>query len=177
MRVFLTGISFLILLGCSQKIVSYINTSATFDQFQTYRIVSPRLNNQANESALAYKHLVSNIEKAMTKRDYQKSSIVPDLTLRYELTASTNVETTTTRSPIYPVYRIDSRTIHQAIILLELTDQNKKLVWQGSYDLKQEKNEKKIEKVIEKAIEKIFTTYPYRALEKHPDPTLTNLKK
>lgn len=164
--------------ACSQKIVSYSNPKSNYQSFETYRIINPRIDNKpGNETFPAYEVIKENIINEMSKRGYEQSSVAPDLILRYDLASSTRVETTTSQSFFYPVYRINSRTIHEGILLLELHDQNKKLVWQGSYNLNQEKKEKRVKKVIENAIGRIFTSYPYRALQKDPDPSLTEFKK
>lgn len=174
----LSFVLIVLIAGCSQKVVSYTNPKSSYQSFETYRIVNPKLDNKlSNESSIAYEQIKKNITNEMSRRDYEISSVAPDLILRYELASSTRVQTTTSQSLIYPSYRIDSRTIHEGVLLLELLDQNKKLVWQGSYDLNQEKKEKRVIKVIDNAVARIFTTFPYRALQKAPDPTLTELKK
>ena len=102
----------------------------------------------------------------MNRRGYQTSNVNPDLTLRYEVTSNTRVEINSNQvNPyFYQPFPVTTRTIYQSTLLLELFDSNNKLVWQGSYDLKQEKKEKKVSKAINRAIGYIFTTYPYRAL-------------
>lgn len=169
---------FVFIAGCSQKIVSYTNSKATFQKFETYRLISPKIDNKVGtETSLGYKMIRENIIAEMSRRGYTESMVAPSLILRYELASSTRVETSVNQSFFYPTYQINSRTIHEGILLLELHDQNKKLVWQGSYDLNQEKKEKRIRKVIENAVGRIFTSYPYRASQKDPDPTLTEFKK
>jgi len=174
-----TGIIVLIMLtGCSQRIITYLNPKANFQTFETYRLVSPKLNNKASDAtAGVYTMVKENITKEMTKRDYLPSSVSPDLTLRYELSSSTRVETSTSQSFYYPAFQVNTRTIHEAVLLFELFDQNNKLVWQGSYDLNQERKEKRVRKVIQNAVARIFTTYPYKALQKSPDISLQEFKK
>ena len=172
------SIILIFLIGCSQKVVSYTNPKSKYDRFETYRMVSPKLNNRSSDdTSLAYELIKENISSEMTRRDYLHSTVAPDLTLRYEIASSTRVETNTSQSPFFPTFQINSRTIHEGVLLFELYDQNKKLVWQGSYDLNRERKEKKMTKVIENAIGRIFTTYPYRALQNAPDNTLTEFKK
>ena len=174
----LSFVLIVLIASCSQKVVSYTNPKSSYQSFETYRIINPKLDNKlSSESSIAYEQIKKNISNEMARRGYEISSVTPDLILRFELASSTRVQTTTSQSLMYPVYRINSRTIHEGVLLLELLDQNKKLVWQGSYDLNQEKKEKRVIKVIENAVARIFTTYPYRALQKAPDPSLTELKK
>jgi len=178
MNKWISLILLVILSGCSQRIISFNNPKSKYQSFETYRIVNPKLKNRpSDETTLVYDLIVEKITSEMNKRDYTKSAVAPDLTFRYELTSSTRVETTTTQSLYFPAIQVNSRTIHEAVLLFELFDQNKKLVWQGSYDLNQERRERRIRKVIENAVGRIFTTYPYRALQKNPDPSLTEYKQ
>lgn len=168
-----TCFSLVLVLGCSSKLVSYNNPKSNYKSFETYRIVNPKLGNKSpDETKGTYNMIEANIAKEMTKRNYTQSTIQPDLILRYELTSSTRVENTTNQATFRPTW-IKTKTIHEAILLLELTDKNRKLVWQGSYDLKNERSEKRIIKVIDNAISKIFTTYPYEALRANPNEALT----
>ncbi len=171
----------IIALGCNPKVVSYLNPKAKFGEFETYRIVSAKLEskNVSPDNTLILDLIKENIHKQMQTRSYEQSNISPDLTLRYEITSSTRVENRNNQTNpfYYPQYQINSRTIYESVLLLELLDTNQKLVWQGSYDLRQEKKEKKASRAIEKAVGYIFTTYPYRALSKNADEALKSLEK
>ncbi|WP_462249439.1 DUF4136 domain-containing protein [Ekhidna sp.] len=168
----------LILSSCSPKIVSYINSKAKFNQFESYRLVSAKADskNLTPENTLVLDLIKSNIHKEMERRSYVISNISPDLTLRYDVASSTRVETdnNTVVGPFYTPPT--SRTIYESVLLVEMFDQNKKLVWQGSYDLGQQRKEKKVARAIEKAVGYIFTTYPYRAKSKEVDESLKTLE-
>ncbi|WP_370086728.1 DUF4136 domain-containing protein [Ekhidna sp.] len=167
--------------GCNPKVVSYINPKAKFVEFETYRIVSAKLEskNVTPDNTMILDLIKQNIHKQMKVRSYEQSNITPDLTLRYEITSSTRVENRSNQVNPYSFtpYQINSRTIYESVLLLELLDSKEKLVWQGSYDLSQEKKEKKMARAIEKAVGYIFTTYPYRALTKDPDEALKTIEK
>lgn len=168
------------LLCCSPKVVSYLNDKAAFKNYETYRIVSAKIEsrNVTPDNTLIFDLIKENIQNQMEKRAYKLSNISPDLTLRYEITSSTRVETNTNNpSPFYPSFRINSRTIYESILLIELLDQNKKLVWQGSFDLSQERKEKKASRAIEKAVGYIFTTFPYKALSSNQFDELKTIEK
>ncbi|MEP5104054.1 MAG: DUF4136 domain-containing protein [Ekhidna sp.] len=168
------------LLCCSPKVVSYVNEKAAFKNYETFRIVSAKAEstNVTPENTQIFDLIKENILNQMERREYQLSNISPDLTLRYEVTSSARVETNTNRpSAFYPSYRIYSRTIYESIILIELINENKKLVWQGSYDLRQEKKEKKASRAIEKAVGHIFTTFPYKARSNQTFDELKTLEK
>ncbi|WP_420318860.1 DUF4136 domain-containing protein [Ekhidna sp.] len=176
MKNWTTIIVLLVLSGCAPKVISYLNENSKFETFESYRIVSAKAESK-NVNAMntqIFDLIKENITKEMEKRSFINSNVSPDLILRYEVTSSARTESNSTRDPFYPVYRINSRTIYESIILLELLDKNKKLVWQGSFDLRQERKEKKASKAIEKAIGYIFTSFPYRALSDQPDESLKN---
>lgn len=171
----------LMLVGCSPKIVSYVNDKASFKEFETYHLVSAKAvsNNVAPENTLIFDLIKDNILQQMDRRDYKQSNVSPDMVLRYEITSSARVERNNTGDPrlFNRPFQLNSRTIYESIILLELLDANKKLIWQGSYDLKRQKKEKKASKAIEKAIGYIFTTYPYKALSGKEHEELKQLIK
>lgn len=167
-----------ILASCSPKTVSYVNTKARFGDYETYRIVTAKAESEnldaSNNQVLDM--IKANIREQMKLRDYVESNIDPDLVLRYEITSSTRTETRSSSTYLYTP-RLDIRTIHESILLLELLNRNNKLVWQGSYDLKQEKKEQKTSRAIKNGIGYIFTTYPYRAKTRQPDEALTTFEK
>jgi len=167
------------LFGCSNRIVSYINPNSAFKSFATYRMVNPKLDNSqlANNLNPVFHTIKSAISEEMSKRGYELSAAAPDLTLRYELASATRVQTNMNQDPFSPFSRVTSTTIHEAVLLLELYAINKKLIWQGSYDLRQERKEKNIVRVLNDAVAKIFTSYPYRANNAQPDLSLTAFKK
>lgn len=165
--------------GCNSRIVSFVNPKANFKSFATYRMVSPKLDRSeiVDDTNPVFLAIKEEIQQEMSRRNYSRSSVSPDLTLRYEVTSSSRVQTDSRQDPFSPFVQMNSRTIHEGVLLLELYDANKKLVWQGSYDLRQERKEKKLQKVIENSVSRIFTTYPYKALTSKPDLELTEVQK
>jgi len=171
--------------ACSPKVVSFVNEKAGFHQFETYRLVSAKSEpkNFTPENTQIFDLIRENIHTQMQRRGYEKSSITPDLTLRYEVTSNTRVEINNNTqfnpyyNPYYPAFPVTSRTIYESVLLLELFDNNNKLVWQGSYDLRQERKEKRIVKAIERAVGYIFTSYPYRARSAEVDESLKTIEK
>jgi hypothetical protein len=174
-----------LLLSCSPKVISYLDSDADFKNFNSFRIVSVKLDGRkvAPESIKMFDDIKLEIMNQMLDRSYVQSNISPDLTLRYELSSSTrstgNTNNNNFNNPIGypPSYSVTNSTIHESIILLELYDAKKKLIWQGSYDLKNEKKEQKTTKVIKNAIDQIFTTYPYKSGRNTIYQELTNKKK
>lgn len=172
------------LFSCSPKVISYLDSDANFANFNSFRIVSAKLEGRKveAESMKMFNEIKLEIVNQMLDRSYSQSNITPDLTLRYELNSSTRSmqsnDNNDFNNPIgYPNFSPTRRTIYESIILLEIYDANKKLVWQGSYDLKNEKKEQKASKVIKNAIEQIFTTYPYVAGNREIQQELTSTKK
>lgn len=169
---------FLAFSACTPRIVSYVNPKAKFAQFETYRIVTTKAVSKVvnAENTLVLDLIKESIQNEMTRRSYEISSITPDLTLRYELTSSTRVENNTNQIGPYYQPQVNTRTIYESVLLIELYNQKKKLVWQGSYDLGQQRKEKKASKAIEKGVGHIFTTYPYRAKSSEVDESLQTLQ-
>ena len=179
MNKYLIALAIVPLFGCSSKVVSYVNSKSNFKSFATYRMVNPKVDKSqlADDSNLVFQTIKSAISEEMSKRSYKPSAVSPDLTLRYELASTTRVQTNAVRDPFNPFSQFTSNTIHEAVLLLELYDIKKKLIWQGSYDLRQERREKRMTKVINNAVAKIFTSYPYKANDHRPDPSLMEFKK
>ena len=167
--------------ACNPRVISFVNSKAKFGSYETYRLVSAKTESQnvKPENNQIFDLIKQNIHDQMEKRDYKLSNISPDLTLRYEVSSNTRVEinNATQTNPYYLQQPVTSRTIYQSILLLELYDTRNKLVWQGSYDLKQEKKEKKVAQTIERAVNYIYTSYPYRAKSSRMDESLKTFDK
>lgn len=165
--------------SCSPKVVSYLNPKSKFGRYETYRIVTTKAESKIvhPENTLIFDLIRENIQSEMDKRSYKLSNVSPDLTLRYEVTSSTRTETNTNQSSLYFNPQVSSRVIYESVLIVELLNQNKKLVWQGSFDLSQQRREKKISAAIQKAVGHIFTTYPYRALTTREDESLKTFER
>lgn len=164
--------------ACSPKVVNYLNPRARFETFETYHLVNAKIGNR--ELASETTHLLSVVESRIhhqmqERRGYLLSRANPDLIIRYELVSSTNVQVAN-NSGFYNLPTNSVQVIYESVILLELYHK-KKLVWQGSYDMKQTNKEERNEKSINKAVDLIFTTYPYKALSGLPDSSLASTKK
>ena len=171
---------FLLAFGCSPRIVTYVNERAGFNTFESYRLVSSQLEskNVSPENTQIFDMIKENIHYQMGRRNYKSSNISPDLLLRYEITSNTRVETSTVQDPFFITPpQVNSRMIYESVLLLELYNQNQKLVWQGSYDLRQQRKEKRTSRAIKKAIGYIFTTYPYQALSDDVVDELKTIEK
>ena len=176
-RLFILIISFLI--SCSPNVVTFTNPKARFQNFSSYRIVNVKIGKRKlpPEATELLGDIESRIKMEMEeRRNYVSSNIDPDLILRYELVSNTRTDQSNTRNSIFFDPSFNTRVVYESVILIELLE-NKRLVWQGSYDLTQSRREARNENTINKAISLIFTTYPYKAGEARPDPTLTSKKK
>jgi len=166
------------LISCNPKVVTYTNPKARFQNFSSYQIVNVKIGKRKlpPEATELLGFIESQIKLEMEeRRNYAPSNIDPDLVLRYELVSNTRTERNTNNSIFYSP-SFSSNVIYESVILIELLN-NKRLVWQGSYDLTQSRRETKNENAVKKAIGFIFTTYPYLAGKAVPDPTLTTKKK
>lgn len=172
---------FLILLfiasSCAPRAITYLNEEVKFQNFNTYRILNTKLDrtNLSKEGRAILDLLEASIREEMSERGYQESNLAPDLILRYEIATNRHTGSNNNTSPF--TRNVSTRVYMQSIILLDLTDANrKKMFWQSSYDLKQQQKELKKEYATEDAVSEIFYSFPYRAGKKTPDSELSDWK-
>ena len=138
-NIFLVGV----LCSCSTaKVITYTHASATFDQYQTYRI-KPHTEVEAlsRKGHETFQQLDTTIAGQMTSRGYQ-TNLDPDLVIQYEI--STGLSQNTPNQSYdrysygwyYPDYNYQSQEQDvEAMIEIEMIDTNtKKTVWTGSAD-------------------------------------------
>lgn len=158
--------------GCSTpKVVKYLDSDLDFSQYQTYRLINYKSEDKSyDEEGLAlFMQIEEAINNNMQEKGYEPTSKA-DLVARYEIVSTTATENNRGYDPYgynrsyYDPYRTwNNRKYIEGVILIELRDKKrKKLVWQGSLDLKYAKKEEPKE-TLTKAINHIFDTYPYRA--------------
>ncbi|MCP4459241.1 MAG: DUF4136 domain-containing protein [Cytophagales bacterium] len=169
----------LVATSCAPKAITYLNEEATFQNFNTFRILNTKLDrtNLSKEGRDILDLIELSIRENMIDRGYQESNLSPDLILRYDISTNrrSNSNNNTNASPFTPT--VSSSTYFESIILLDLTDaQKKKMFWQSSYDLKQQTKVLKKEQATEDAISEIFYSYPYRASQKKVDDQLADWK-
>ncbi len=165
--------------SCTPKIVHYLNDEAKFKDLNTYRLVNIKIDKDNLSAAAAQflNQIESRIHYQMeNKRSYEASNINPDLILRYEFISNTNAQFTQTNNLFFQFPSNNFQIIYESVILLELL-QNNKLVWQGSFDMRQSGRKEKINQRINNAIDWIFTTYPHQAGNSEIDPNLTRINK
>ena len=174
MRLYLL-IFIVLVVGCSPKVVRFVNDDSSFDQYGTYLVVNYKTNNaELSKDGL---ELLNNIEmqlqEQLDRRGYEAVSTKPDILLRYEFISNNNSRSNINSNPYDPFVTVNTRTFRESILLFELTDRKtKKLIWQASIDLKQQHKPKKKREELNKAIAALFNTYPYRALTAKPDHSI-----
>lgn len=161
----------------SPKVVRFVNDELDFSQYQTFRLINYKSDDKSYdaEGLAFFTHVEEAIVQNMTGKGYEKAPKA-DLTARYEIVSTTITETNRNydpyrynRSLYYPTsnpWNDIKRT--EAVILIELRDRKqKKLVWQGSLDLRySKKTDPKV--TLTESIDRIFTTYPYQAGSNEP---------
>lgn len=171
----LTKYLFIILLllqACnSSKVVKYLNNELDYSQYKTYRLINYKSDDKSyDQEGLTFFTQVENaINQNMTDKGYTNSE-KPDLIARYEIVSTTTVENNVNnrdpygyRNRYYAPTNWNNVKNVEGVILIELRDRKqKKLVWQGSLDLKYSKREEAHE-TLSKSINSIFTSYPYQA--------------
>lgn len=162
----LKSCSLIFLMGCSSQLTSYLNSDASFQEFNTYLTV--------NTDQILYGDIIQeSIIQEMDRREYQKSSIEPDLKVHYITGSSTTTNIDQTSNP-FNIYQTipTSRNTHEAFLIITMLDSRDKLVWQASLPLRKPKKKETQEEVIKQIVSNIFNDYTYRSGSKIPDPTL-----
>lgn len=164
-----------LLSGCGSPVVRYLNERADFSSFESYQLVNVKINKRqlSAQTTELLGILEGRVRYHMEDlRNYQPTELAPDLVLRYELVSATSTPTNVNPGTPFTPPTLNTQVLYESVVLLELYHQ-KKLVWQGSYDLKQHRKAAKNERVIKDAVDRIFTSYPYRARSGSADPSLT----
>lgn len=178
MRISISFVICMLIAGCQPKIVHYLNERAPIQSFESYSLVNVKTDNKevSKETRSILEMIGTSIKAEMeNKRFYVSSNINPDLILRYEIVSSTSTQTRNNNNLFNPFSTFSTQAIYQSILLLQLYH-DKKLIWQGSYDLNQSRRDERNERLFEKAIQRIFTTYPYKAKSNKVDEALTSVK-
>ncbi|WP_422358707.1 DUF4136 domain-containing protein [Reichenbachiella sp.] len=149
------------------KVVKFLNSELDYSQYHSYRLINYKSDDKsfAAEGMAFYDEIENGIKQNMAAKGYQAADR-PDLIARYEIVSTTATETDNRNYDPYGYnYYIPPTTkkYTQGIVLIELRDRKqKKLVWQGSLDLKYTmKGEAKL--TLLEAINRIFESYPYEA--------------
>lgn len=162
-------------IACSPKVVRFVNDDSKFDQYGTYLVVNYKVNNAelSKEGLELLNNIEMRLQEQLDRRGYEAVSSKPDIILRYEFISNNNSRSSVNSNPYDPFVTVNTRTFRESILLFELTDRKtKKLIWQASIDLKQQHKASKKQEELEKAIVALFNTYPYRALNANPDPSI-----
>lgn len=174
----------MLLASCSaSNVIQYLDEEANFKGYHSFKIINYKNENKqySSEGNAFVDSIEFYIGYQMKHRAYE-SAAKPDLMVRYELISGVESETDynnsnyyggrTYYSPFYdPYYNGPRSSRHiEGILLLEIKERKtKKLVWQGSLDLKYSKRKKDSNLgLMEDAITEIFETYPYMAGRSEP---------
>jgi hypothetical protein len=168
-----------ILAACSaSKVVIYLDEESNFKNYHTFTIVNYKNENKeySTEGNAFVDSVEFYIDNEMKLKGYKEES-KSDLLVRYELISGVESEADYSNSnyyggrpyyiPFYDPYYYGPRASRhiEGILLLEIKGRkSKKLVWQGSMDLKYSKKKKDSNLgLMHDAIAQIFETYPYQA--------------
>lgn len=169
---------FFLLVGCSPKVVHYVNSSAPFSKYASFVTVNYKVNQTelSNEGRVIFDQIASKINDQMNKRGYVRNQSNPDMIVRFELISNqvtqSDINTTSFYSPIPRTY-ITTRTFLESALLIEINDrETKKLIWQASVDLKKYSKKDETEAILQEAIKQLYNTYPYKAGSNTPDESL-----
>ena len=166
-------------IGCSTpQVITFYNEKADFASYNSFRVVNPTSEKDdfSKEARETLDQLESAIINQMEKRGYHMSHRA-DLIVYYRILIDQQTDYRVDNYPSrydyysgYSYYRVRKDQYDQGTMLIELKDaENRKLVWQGTLDLKI-KNRSKISKdeIVEQTIAMIFERYPFLAGKAEP---------
>ena len=164
-----------VIVGCtSPKVVSVYNDNLDFSRYETFLVHNP-LDKDRNDDQgyAAYDKLEHAIENQMNIRGYLNSTI-PDIYVSYRFILdpkihyrSNNQDPYSSQSNQFPT-RVRRTKFDEGILMIEITERaRRKMVWQGSLDLKVNKKKKNID-IISESVAMIFENYVYEAGKKNP---------
>ncbi len=171
----------LIITGCNTiNVISHQTPGTDFGLFSSYLVENPLQRKDAPKQNYAgYEDLEAAIKLNMDNRGYIESK-TPDLVLRYRVIIDPKVEYRNTNrynryNYNYPsYYTLQERTYNEGILMIEIRNSNtRKVVWQGSLDLKVNKRKRSKEVVLE-SVSMIFKQYPYIAGNNEPVQKINN---
>ena len=163
-----------IITGCNTiKVISHQTPGTDFGLFSSYLVENPLQRKDAPKQNYAgYEDLEAALKFHMDNHGYIESKS-PDLILRYRVIIDPKVEYQTSRYNRYNYnypgyYNLEGRTYNEGILMIELRNSNtRKVVWQGSLDLKVNKRKRNKDVVME-SVGMIFEQYPYTAGNSEP---------
>lgn len=165
----------------SSKVVQYLDEDSNFKEYHSFKIINFKTENK--EYSAEGNAFVDSVETYIAHEMQNKAyvlNIKPDLLVRYELISGVESEVNYNNNsnyyrnpgrgyynPFYDPYFYGPRSSKhiEGILLLEIKERKtRKLVWQGSLDLKySKKNSNDNLELLKNTLTKIFKTYPYQA--------------
>ena len=173
----LTPIMFLaiVITACATnyKVVSFSNDSIDLSKYNTYQIINYKKGKEdfSKQGELYFSKIENGIKSGLESKKYMVSD-QPDMIVRYEIISNLNVRQNSGNSNYYQngyydqFYNQNNNTSRQieGILLIEMKDRKtKKLIWQGSLDLKYSRKSDKNKDLLTNAVETILLEYNYNA--------------
>jgi len=165
----------------SSKVVQYLDEESNFKDYHSFKIIN--FKNENKEYSTEGNAFVDSVETYIANEMQNKGYVFnnkSDLLVRYELISGVESEVNYNNNsnyyrnpvrgyynPFYDPYFYGPRSSRhiEGILLLEIKERKtRKLVWQGSLDLKySKKNSNSNLELLKNTLTKIFKTYPYQA--------------
>lgn len=168
MRLVFCLITIFLIQSCAPpRVIKFLNEELDYSQYNTYRLIHYKSDDKSfsNEGMAFFSEIEMAISQNMSAKGYENADKA-DLIARYELVSTTATESNNNNYDPYGYnYYIprDAKKYTEGLILIELRDRKqKKLVWQGSLDLKS-KSHRDVNLTVLESINRIFETYPYEA--------------
>ena len=154
----------LLLTGCATKVVSIYNFDAVNKNLNTFWVhptsehVSLSVENQKLDSQLQ-----SIINNSLTLKGL-KASALPDIYVSYIVNVHTSSETQQNNYSPYSRYNYDyfynysTRNYKEGVLIIDIKNDNGKLIWQGSKTFKIRSKES-LQEILPEICREIITTY------------------
>lgn len=168
-----------ILVGCSApRVITFVNEQADFASYESFRVVNPTSEKDdfSQEAQETLDRLEAAIINEMEQRKYYVAH-ASDLIVYYRILIDQQTDYHMDNYPSrydyysgYSYYQVRKDQYDQGTLLIDLKDAgSRKLVWQGTLDLKvKDRSKVTKEEIVEHTIAMIFAEYPYEAGRSDP---------
>jgi len=179
-----------LLSGCkSIEVMSFYSQGADFSDYYTFTVEDPlaKNNDYSVKGAESQQLIINAIASEMEQRGYEYVEQRHDLIVSYVIVLDNKIDYDVNRynsfygrrsiyydsfgNPYFYRYNtVSAREYKEGTLIIEIKQRKKKkLVWQGSVDLRINKRSKKSkDQIVEETINLIFTEYPFEAGKDEP---------
>lgn len=163
--------------GCGPgKIVSNVTPGVNFSKFNSFWVLNAKGQKQdySDKGSQIKDEVESEIERIFEDRGYTLSR-EPDILVTYDVLISPKIRRNANTNPYrsytyrYNYYDYQTYRYNEGMFMVEIRDyKKKKIVWQGSIDLRSGRKPKNSSEFFRNAVNDVLTAYPYLAGSNKP---------